>query len=72
MGVLAAYSFRCRRPRPGSCWVGAFDEDKAAKAVHAPAALRPVAIVPIGHPAEHPTRPSRRLLQDLVHREKAT
>jgi len=34
----------------GSCWVGAFDEAAAARALSLPAALRPIAMVPIGHP----------------------
>jgi nitroreductase len=40
----------------GSCWVGAFDESEAAKALDLPPSLRPVAILPIGMPA----RPSAR------------
>lgn len=32
----------------GSCWVGAFDEDRAKKALNIPEHLRPVAIVPVG------------------------
>jgi len=34
----------------GACWVGAFDEKAAARALELPSHLRPVAIVPIGHP----------------------
>ena len=32
----------------GACWVGAFDESLAAKAVNVPDGIRPVAIIPIG------------------------
>ena len=35
----------------GGCWVGAFDEQAAARALSLPGHLRPVAMVPIGHPA---------------------
>jgi nitroreductase len=56
----------------GSCWVGAFDEDRVAKVIEAPDAMRPVAILPVGFPAERPTRPPRRPLQDLVRRERAS
>lgn len=41
----------------GACWVGAFDEEGVARALQLPARLRPVAIVPIGHP-ERPSTPS--------------
>lgn len=54
----------------GSVWVGAFDEEKARDAVGAPRHIRPVALVPIGHPAEKGV-PRRRLpLDSIVHREK--
>jgi nitroreductase len=32
----------------GACWIGAFDEALAAKAVNVPDNMRPVAIIPIG------------------------
>ena len=51
-----------------SCWVGAFDEHKVGEILHAPPGLRAVAILPIGHPAEHPDRSARRPLEHLVHR----
>ena len=35
-----------------SCWVGAFDDERVARVLKAPADLRPVAILPIGDPAE--------------------
>jgi nitroreductase len=50
----------------GACWVGAFDERAASKALGLPASLRPVAIVPIGHPAARPHRTSRRSLNEVV------
>lgn len=39
----------------GACWVGAFDEDEASRALDLPSNLRPVAIVPIGYPAHRPS-----------------
>jgi nitroreductase len=51
-----------------SCWVGAFDEGKAATALRAPRRIRPVALMPIGYAAESPARPPRRDLRDLVRR----
>ena len=50
----------------GACWVGAFDERAASKALGLPTNLRPVAIVPIGYPAAHPYRTSRRSLREVV------
>ncbi|MBI4757738.1 MAG: nitroreductase family protein [Chloroflexi bacterium] len=46
----------------GACWVGAFDERAAARALGLPSHLRPVVIMPIGHPAHQPApRPRRDL-----------
>jgi nitroreductase len=54
----------------GTCWVGAFDEDKVRQIVGAPAAWRPVAVLPIGVPAEAAGVRERRALGDLVHDEQ--
>jgi nitroreductase len=51
----------------GSVWVGAFREEAVRTAIGIPAAYRPVAILPIGHPAEIPGPRPRRPIQDLVH-----
>jgi nitroreductase len=51
------------------CWVGAFREQPVAQALAAPAGLRPVAMVPIGHAAEAPERPPRRSLESLCRHE---
>jgi nitroreductase len=53
----------------GSTWVGAFDEDAVRRIVGAPANLRPVALLPIGVPAESPAKTPRRTLKDLVREE---
>lgn len=49
----------------GSCWVGAFDEDAAAKALSLPGHLRPVAMVPVGK-GKIPSGPSRRKPADEI------
>jgi nitroreductase len=54
----------------GGCWVGAFDEERAAKAVGAPEGVRPVAIIPIGYPAETPSAPPRRPVREVLHSER--
>jgi len=54
----------------GSCWIGAFDEEKTAEAIGAPEGVRPVAIVPVGCPAESPPPRPRRDLSAVIHRER--
>ncbi len=48
-------------------WVGAFDEEAIRAVLEAPRAHRPVAILPVGYPAEIPEIRSRRGLGELVH-----
>jgi nitroreductase len=43
----------------GAVWVGAFKEDEVARVLDLPPHLRPVAIVPVGAPAESPEPPGR-------------
>jgi nitroreductase len=52
----------------GACWVGAFDEAAAAKAVQLPSHLRPVALVPLGVPAQAPSATPRRALAEVSSR----
>jgi nitroreductase len=54
----------------GTCWVGAFDESGVAQAVGAPRGIRPVAVVPVGRPAEMPVPRPRRSLEEVVHRDR--
>jgi len=61
---LAAYSMGL-----GTCWVGAFREDEAKKVLKIPAGLRPVAIIPMGYPAEKPPPRTRRPLKQIMHFE---
>lgn len=53
----------------GSCWIGAFDDDKVREVVGIPQNMRPVAILPIGVPEDMPEPKERRPLGDLVHEE---
>lgn len=47
----------------GACWVGAFDEGEAKRALDLPEDVRPVAMIPIGYPRRDPAsrrpRPQR-------------
>jgi len=54
----------------GSVWVGAFDEATVRTALRVPNEARPVAMIPIGHPAEKGTKTSRIPLDRIVHKEK--
>ncbi len=62
---LAAYALGY-----ATCWVGAFDEDAVAEVIKTPAGVRPVAIVPIGKPAEKPSPPQRMPLSKIVHKDQ--
>lgn len=50
----------------GACWVGAFDEGAVSEALGLEPHMRPVAIIPFGHPAAQGRPPARRT--DDVHR----
>ncbi len=62
---LAAYALGL-----GTCWVGAFREDEARKILGIPEGVRPVAIIPVGYPAESPQPRNRRPIKQIVHYEK--
>lgn len=61
---LAAYSLGL-----GTCWIGAFSEEEARRILRVPNEVRPVAIIPIGYPAETPLPRSRRPKNQIVHYE---
>ncbi len=54
----------------GACWIGAFNEDEARVVLGTPKNLKPVAIVPVGHPAEKPAPPPRRAIDEISHYER--
>lgn len=51
----------------GACWIGAFHDGMVAQVLSLPKGVRPVAIIPIGYPAETPWTTPRMSLKDLVH-----
>jgi len=53
----------------GACWVGAFNEEEVRRILRIPKGVRPVAIVPIGHPAEKPRDIFKRPLSQIIRRE---
>ena len=50
----------------GSVWVGAFDDAAVKRVLKAQGDWRPVALLPIGYPAETPAPTSRRPLDELA------
>ncbi|MEM5790552.1 MAG: nitroreductase family protein [Candidatus Aenigmatarchaeota archaeon] len=50
----------------GSCFVGAFDEEKVKSILELTDNLRPLAILPIGYPAEQPEKPKRINFENLT------
>ena len=53
----------------GGCWMGAFSEEEIRKVINAPAHMRPVALIPIGVPAESPKARPRRPAAEVVFEE---
>ena len=53
----------------GTCWIGAFNENEAKKAINAPEEIRPVAIIPVGYANEVPMQRRRRPLSQITHHE---
>ncbi len=51
----------------GSVWVGAFDEEKVSHILDIPQEARPVAILPIGHPAAEPSEPAKMSVKEITH-----
>ncbi|HHV79520.1 MAG TPA: nitroreductase family protein [Firmicutes bacterium] len=50
----------------GTCWVGAFDEGRAARCLNLdPSVIRPLAIIPLGYPAERPSPRRRKSLPEV-------
>jgi nitroreductase len=51
----------------GAVWVGAFDPAKVRNVLDLPAGVEPVAMVPIGFPAESPAPPEHLAAKELFH-----
>lgn len=50
----------------GSCWICAFDPEKCREALDLEPHLRPVALLPVGYPAEEPEERPRKALHEIV------
>lgn len=53
----------------GTCWIGAFDPGKVAGVLNLPAGMEPLAMIPLGYPAEPVRAKSRKPVAELVHQE---
>jgi nitroreductase len=49
-----------------TCWIGAMNEEKVRELLRLPEHLRPVSLVPVGYPSEHPAPPRRHRRQDVA------
>jgi nitroreductase len=55
----------------GTCWIGAFNEDAAKKALGIPKNVRVIAMTPLGYPAEEKGPVTdRKPLADIIHYDK--
>ena len=63
--LLTAYSLGL-----GTCWIGAFNENEAKKALKTPKGIRPVVMIPVGYPNKTPSQRGRRPLNQIVHHEE--
>jgi nitroreductase len=50
----------------GTCWIGAFKEEEAARIIGIPCEYRIVSLVPVGYPAEDPPAPPRNKKKDAI------
>jgi len=54
----------------GTCWIAAFDPAKVRMALGLPAGIEPLAMTPLGYPAEQPRDKNRKALSEIIHRDK--
>ncbi len=53
-----------------TCWIGAFDEQRVARALELPPDVRPVLMLPVGYPDESPHARPRMNLDQFIHQER--
>ncbi len=49
----------------GAVWVGAFDEKVVSRVLNVSSHHRPVAMLPVGYPAESPRPPRRKMIKEI-------
>jgi len=50
----------------GTCWIGAFYEEKVKEILGVPQEVRVVALLPLGYPAEEPSPRPRKTLDEVI------
>lgn len=51
----------------GTCWCGAFDEEKLSEVLNLPEKFRPIGLIPVGYPAKDSYPPqNRRPIEEIV------
>jgi nitroreductase len=50
----------------GTCWIGAFDQDKARAVLGIPASVQIIALLPLGYPTEWPPARQRKAPGDAA------
>lgn len=63
--MLAAYALGL-----GTCWIGAFNDQAVKQILGIPDYARPIAIIPVGYPAEKPEAPPRIPLTRITYKER--
>jgi nitroreductase len=54
----------------GTCWIAAFDVAAARAAFGLPGGVEPIALTPLGYPADRPPLKERKPLAELVRYER--
>ena len=54
----------------GSCWIGAFQEEKVKELLSIPKNLRVVSLLTLGYPDEKPKPKDRKPLTEIIHYNK--
>lgn len=50
----------------GTCWIGAFIEAEVKRVLQIPEGVKPVALTPLGYPAQEPKPRPRKALEEIV------
>ena len=49
----------------GSCWIGAFDEEKVMELLKIPDKWKVIALLTLGYPAEKPKQPNKKAIEEM-------
>jgi len=60
----------CKALNLGSCWIGAFNDNRVARLLELPETVLPMAIIPIGYPNQDPDPPRKIPLDKISHVER--